>query len=408
MSNETLFIPKQSDKVVINCFRKIAEENGVESFQVTAFGNSSITISLTSDEPPEALKMLLDQGINLIDAVHLRYLSLSLSFKKGGSTDHNEPSSPYFDTIKIDYEERNYGPVDPEERVKIGAMLIKELRAFDPDRTIQGPSEEQNQLQALHESMLERLETTAATLVENLAEYGQQLQTRFQENEASRTEELQRHKEKINDVYEAKDNALKERERELDERTEEIDNRDNTHVRRELRRALLAEIQKRSDEFKLTKGTNKLRWPVHLACIIGLAVVSFGAIFYTDRLTDFIGASEFQMIPFVVMTIKQVVLTLGAIGLGFFYIRWLNRWFHQHAKAEFELKQFQLDIDRASWLVETALEWKTSEGNAIPDTLLASLTRNLFSGDELEHSEQLKYPADELASALLEQHKKQK
>ena len=227
MSNETLFIPKQSDKVVINCFRKIAEENGVESFQVTAFGNSSITISLTSDEPPEALKMLLDQGINLIDAIYLRYLSLSLSFKKGGSTAHNELSSPYFDAIKIDYEERNYGPVDPEKRVKIGAMLIKELRAFDPDRTIQGPSEEQNQLHALHESMLERLETTATTLVENLAEYGQQLQTRFQENEASRTAELQRHKENLNEEYEAKDNVLKERERELDERTEEIDNRDN-------------------------------------------------------------------------------------------------------------------------------------------------------------------------------------
>ena len=101
------------------------------------------------------------------------------------------------------------------------------------------------------------------------------------------------------------------------------------------------------------------------------------------------------------LTIKQVALTLGAVGLGFFYIRWLNRWFQQHAKVEFELKQFQLDIDRASWLVETALEWKTSEGDAIPDTLLTSLTRNLFSGDDREQSEQLKHPADILASALL-------
>ena len=398
MSNETLFIPKQSDKKIINCFRKIAEENGVDSFQVTAFGGSSFAISLTSDEPPKVLKILLDQGINLIDTVSLRDRGLSLSFKKGCRIVHNEPPSPYFDDITIEYEQRNYGPVEPEERIKIGAILTKELRAFDPRRTIQGLSKEQSQLQALHESMLERLEKTATTLVENLAEYGQQLQTRFQENETRRTEELERHKEKLNEEYEAKDNALNERERELNERTEEIDNRDNTHVRRELRRALLAEIQKRSDEFKLTKGTNKLRWPVHLACIIGLAVVSFGAIFYADQLTDFIGASEFQMIPFVVMTIKQVVLTLGAIGLGFFYIRWLNRWFHQHAKAEFELKQFQLDIDRASWLVETALEWKTSEGDAIPDTLMTSLTRNLFSGDDREQTEQLRHPADILTS----------
>ena len=172
-------------------------------------------------------------------------------------------------------------------------------------------------------------------------------------------------------------------------------------MRRELRRDLLAEIQKRSDEFKLTKGTSDLRWPIHVACFIGLLVITCGAIFYANQLTDFIGVPEFQTLPFVVLTIKQVALTLGAVGLGFFYIRWLNRWFQQHAKAEFELKQFQLDIDRASWLVETALEWKTSEGDAIPDTLLASLTRNLFSRDDREQSEQLKHPADVLASALL-------
>jgi hypothetical protein len=28
-----------------------------------------------------------------------------------------------------------------------------------------------------------------------------------------------------------------------------------------------------------------------------------------------------------------------------------------HASAEFLLKQFELDIDRASWVVETAMEW---------------------------------------------------
>ncbi len=143
------------------------------------------------------------------------------------------------------------------------------------------------------------------------------------------------------------------------------------------------------------------------ACIIGLFVITYGAIFYANQLTSFIGMPEFKTLPFIVLTIKQVALTLGAVGLGFFYIRWLNRWFHQHADAEFELKQFQLDIDRASWLVETVLEWKASKDEAIPDTLLTSLTRNLFSGDERDQSEQLKHPADELASALLEQHKKQ-
>ena len=392
MAHETLFVPKQSDEVLINCFRKIAEKYGIESFSVTAFGFSTFDIHSNAGKPVGILKTLLEQGVNLIDTISLSFPEFSLTFKKGG---YAEPPSPYFDEIRI------HGPgsnLDVMDRIKIGAILIKELQAYDPGRAIQGPSEEQNQLQALHQSMLERLETTATTLIQNLAEFEQQQQSKFQANEVKRTEKLQKHKEKLDKEQEDKNKAFDERERELNERTAEIDNRDNTHVRRELRRDLLAEIQKRSDEFKLTKGTSDLRWPIHVACFIGLLVITCGAIFYANQLTDFIGVPEFQTLPFVVLTIKQVALTLGAVGLGFFYIRWLNRWFQQHAKVEFELKQFQLDIDRASWLVETALEWKTSEGDAIPDTLLTSLTRNLFSGDDREQSEQLKHPANILAS----------
>ena len=404
MAHETLFVPKQSDKVLINCFRKIAKEHGIISFRVTSFGRSVINV-LAEGELPEELKALLDQGVNLIDSVSLDVQGLSLSFKKGG---HTDPLSPYFDEIQITYNERENRPsLGLGSRIEIGATLIQELKAYNPDRAIQGPSEEQNQLQALHQSMLERLETTATTFIEKLADYEQQQQNKFLDNEDKRNEKLREHKEKLDQEHESKNITLEEQKRALNERIAEIDNRDNTHVRRELRHALLEEIQKRSEKFKLTEGTNKLRWPIHGACIIGLFVITYGAIFYANQLTSFIGMPEFQTLPFIVLTIKQVALTLGAVGLGFFYIRWLNRWFHQHADAEFELKQFQLDIDRASWLVETVLEWKASKDEAIPDTLLTSLTRNLFSGDERDQSEQLKHPADELASALLEQHKKQ-
>ena len=394
MAHETLFVPKQSDEILVNCFRKIAVKYSIQSFNVTAFGFSTFEVHSHSDKPVGILKTLLEQGINLIDAISLSFPEFSLHFKKGG---YAEPPSPYFDEIRIHSQGSEFDVMD---RIEIGAILIKELRAFEPGRTIQGLSEAQNQLQTLHQSMLERLESTATTLVENLAEFGQQLQTQFQENEAERSKELQQHKETLDDEHKAKIDAINQREEALEKRIEEIDNRDNTHVRRELRRNLLDEIQKRSQKFKLTEGTNELRWPVHVACILGLFVIAYGAVFYANQFTDIISASAIETLPTIVIAIKQVVLTLGAVGLGFFYIRWLNRWFHRHANAEFELKQFQLDIDRASWLVETALEWKSSEGDAIPDTLLSSLTRNLFTGSEREQSEQLKQPTDVLTAAI--------
>ena len=48
MAHETLFVPKQSDKVVIDCFSKIAKEIGNTSFQVTALGGSTFEINLNA------------------------------------------------------------------------------------------------------------------------------------------------------------------------------------------------------------------------------------------------------------------------------------------------------------------------------------------------------------------------
>jgi len=63
--------------------------------------------------------------------------------------------------------------------------------------------------------------------------------------------------------------------------------------------------------------------------------------------------------------VKQGVAAVAIIGAILYYVRWMNRWFEQHAAAEFWLKQFQLDIDRASWVVETALEWRKEQKTEI-------------------------------------------
>lgn len=56
-------------------------------------------------------------------------------------------------------------------------------------------------------------------------------------------------------------------------------------------------------------------------------------------------------------------------------------------------------IDRASWVVETAMEWRRDQNAEIPTSLLEGITRNLFTdgGD----SAQAHSAADDLASALV-------
>ncbi len=57
-------------------------------------------------------------------------------------------------------------------------------------------------------------------------------------------------------------------------------------------------------------------------------------------------------------------------------------------------------MERASWLVETSLEWKDAKGTAIPPELLESLSNNLFTSEK-EKIDPLQHPSDQLASALL-------
>ena len=70
------------------------------------------------------------------------------------------------------------------------------------------------------------------------------------------------------------------------------------------------------------------------------------------------------------------------------------------AREELRQKQFELDIDRASWLVEMALEWDTEKKTDIPEQLLQRLSHNLFEA-QAERSDAGMTAADTLASAML-------
>ena len=59
----------------------------------------------------------------------------------------------------------------------------------------------------------------------------------------------------------------------------------------------------------------------------------------------------------------------------------------------------RLDIDRASWVVETALEWRRAEKSEIPTPLLEGITRNLFV--QKDPSTDKTSARDDLASALV-------
>ena len=97
--------------------------------------------------------------------------------------------------------------------------------------------------------------------------------------------------------------------------------------------------------------------------------------------------------------VRLSVLVVSLVAMIVFYIRWNDRWAQMHASEEFRLKRLDLDIDRASWVAEVAMEWQVEQGGEMPQALLDCLSRNLFVDDP--KSETTSHPYEDAFRAFL-------
>jgi hypothetical protein len=303
--------------------------------------------------------------------------------------------------LRFNWNPQNQKPVLPdEERVKIISWFTSELVQLDPERGLFTGTDvaeaAQNEL-ALRSATIERFEQVQAKLAEDTAAFNKTIQDNYLTEKAKLDDQLEEERGRLKKEFTRKKEELDKRAAELDEREANIDASDNTAARRQIRKDLLAELQRRSEKFALTSGTKRLRWPVHVVSLAIIVAGLVGAYFFGTKMP---APENSNGIAYTIAIAKPFGLTFAAIATAFFYLRWLNRWFEQHAQAEFKLKQFQLDIERASWLVETALDWDAKQKNDLPKELLEGLSRNLFSFED-EKIDQVRHPVDELASALM-------
>ena len=79
--------------------------------------------------------------------------------------------------------------------------------------------------------------------------------------------------------------------------------------------------------------------------------------------------------------LATLLTTVGAALTGFFYVRWQIAWFDRVAQADMRLRQLELDIIRADWLMGTAAEWSAGRDERLPEDLLQSLFRVMFADE---------------------------
>ncbi|CAO3440154.1 hypothetical protein [Azospirillum endophyticum] len=392
MSDQRIIVPKASDRDVMAFFQDISQILNHKTISIRHIGSPKQNEIQISNNFVESHK----RDANTIFQVTLGVNGYAVTFYNGTSSN---PPSYGMDEIKFSYSS-NSNNVNDSIYVGINESIRRNFFSGDVISVslFNDPKVLQDAISS-HHSIIAKLENALLSITEDLSKKQLELQEHLAEEKKKL--EVEYHEKKEHLDSQNKDqleqlNALKD---ELENRKKDLDDRDNTHARRQIRNDLKNRIKDHSENFQLTRGTKNLRTPIHLSAIASLLVI--GVLLYKyGSIAASSTNSALGTLDITIMIIKPLGLTVAFLGLLTWYLRWMNRWFERHAEAEFQLKQFELDIDRASWVVESALEWKQAQNSAMPDHIIESISRNLFTKSDKDEGADM-HPADYLASALL-------
>lgn len=375
--------PKLTDKDLVV---RVSEEARAQGFNIRA-----LTFNLYTGGSLNASDPILEKNPEFNEILNQNSeLGSSFNFQIFG------PDGKTHFTINIsrqqdnptDNAEINFSPFNDQQRVlanKIIAGLRNRLQAFDSaqvaERVVGITIEAQNKAS---EVRLQKLEGIANSLIFDQEKYRQQLEKDYETRKGNLESETQKDRDR-----------LREKEGQLDTRLKDVDDRESRHARRALATTIKGTFQQRAKTFQLSEGTIALRRPVYYFTIVLLAL--FGLMFIISFLATMklFGLSQESSAESIV---RQILIAAAFTSTSVFFIKWSNKWFEKHAEEEFILKRQEIDIDRASWVVELASEW-TDRKREIPETLMAKLTTGLFEYETKEP--QPLHPVDHLASAIL-------
>ncbi len=244
------------------------------------------------------------------------------------------------------------------------------------------------------EQTLLRLEQLSEQLIRQNEEYRSSVDKEYSELKTRLIGELEAEKAALHKDHKEKKEGLEARERALAEQKKELDDRSSTHARRQLRQDIKKELAERGKQFTLTAKTARKRLPIHALFLAAILTTgAFFAVFLNYQIWK-----EGTIHWYELLRLSLSAAAVAAVVV--FYIRWNDQWFREHAEEEFRFKRLELDIDRASWVVEMALEWKDEKGTDIPTELLLPLTTNLFA--DQGKIKPVRHPSEDLASALVD------
>jgi hypothetical protein len=273
------------------------------------------------------------------------------------------------------------------------SLARKHFGAVDAKPFVDFLDEGTRQIYQSREQDLQRLERMQESFFKGMTEFTLDQQKQQQEFQRQLEAEYATRQSNLEAQHQERLKQFEQKEADLKKIREEIDERENRQARRDIYKALKTKLDERNKTFELTEGTKKRRW-ITLWFTVGLLALFAGAFAYCFYKNV---VSESPQTNWVAIG-SQIGFGLAFVGVATFFIRWSNQWFQKHPDEEFKLKRLDLDIDRANWLVELAMEWKNITKSEFPTDLTDRLSRNLFVSEESKDFDV--HPAETLLSAL--------
>ena len=274
------------------------------------------------------------------------------------------------------------------------ASARKVFRPIDRMAVLEHLTEDQQLYVQQREVALHRLEHMQDDFFQKLQDFSLKQATEAQTNQAKLEEAFNKRTAELEGKYAELRKILDNERVAFDDEKRTFDLRDSTAVRRGIRnevKELLAERAKSG--FELSEQVEKKRNYVFRAYFGLLTVVAIVVgIFITIDIKSGIGENQS---PWLIG--RQIVSLLALTISAGFFIRWLNAAALRHADDEFQTRKYELDFERASFVVEWALEW-VKEQKEVPQFLIERLSRGIFE----THSSDAEpaTAADAVASAL--------
>jgi hypothetical protein len=385
-------IPRYPDKVIVEKMDALAQEGGYTV-------EKSVYHFTCSDQPAEfgsgprdgELDQLLD-----LEAVSTRQIafqihnSLQVRIERGWDNQQRKLTGNQDSLIVEPFGQSHQNIID---FIKPLALARKHFGAVDTMSFVDFLDEGTRQLYQSRERDLQKLERLQENFFKGMTAFALDQQKKQQDFQRQLEADYATRQSKLEEQHRERMEQFEVKEADLKKIRSEIDERENRQARRDIYKELKTKLDARTKTFELTEGTRKRR-RITFWFTVGLLILFAGVFGYCFCRNV---VSDSAQVNWVAVG-SQVGFAIAFIGVATFFIRWNNRWFQKHADEEFKLKRLDLDIDRANWLVELAMEWKNITKSEIPTDLLDKLARSPFLWEETKDHDI--HPAETLLSAV--------